>query len=262
MDSLCHYTTFEALDGILSSKTIWLSNLRYVNDRKEMWHFYECLKKCIKKEMPDMEVEVENLFRQQWARFENETAYAFSLSKAEDDASQWDRYANGGKGVCIKFNPQKLSRCTAGYSFTQPVFYEADVSNHQLKGVIEAYLCGGKLPKDYSDIDGVFFYVWISSGAFKHPSFKAEQEVRIYAHPFEGSRWETLKYITSKDGLREFLPIRLCEENESDYGGAIEGIIIGPNAGIDCELMRRYLKDRNVDCSNIEINISTCPLTH
>ena len=260
MDSLYHYTTFAALDGILSSKTIWLSNLRHVNDKKEMQYFYDCLKKDTIEILSEKKDEIEKLFSQQWDRFKNETAYAFSLSKAEEDATQWDRYANKGKGVCIKFNPQKLNKCVSGRCFTQPVFYEESVSNHQLEGIIVSYIISGELSGGFDDIEGVFFNAWICSGAFKQPSFRAEQEVRIYAHHFDEFRWEPLQYRASFDGLKEFLPVRLCKEDENDYGGAIEGITIGPNAGVDCELLERYLKAKKIDVSQIEIKKSTCSL--
>ncbi len=38
---LYHYTSFDALEGMLVNKEIWLGNLKFMNDRLEMMYFFE-----------------------------------------------------------------------------------------------------------------------------------------------------------------------------------------------------------------------------
>lgn len=46
---LFHYTTFDALEGILSNKEIWLGNLKYMNDRLEM-EIFQIFRRSISKD--------------------------------------------------------------------------------------------------------------------------------------------------------------------------------------------------------------------
>ena len=261
-ESLYHYTTFQALEGILRNREIWLGNLRYMNDRMEMRQFFHSLKETIKSEHPEYEEKIENLFKGQIGRFEGKTAYAFSMSKLCDDAAQWDRYSNSGRGVCVKFSAGTLLDRVKDKAVLQPVYYSEDMSNHQIKAIIELFIMNGKIWNGFKTIDEVFENAWACSVAFKHPTFRAEDEVRIVSFPFprEGYFTGNLKYISSRDGLREYYPVKLCSDVERNYGGCIEEIILGPCSGVDKNLFFRYLQDIGADIHSLSISESKCPL--
>lgn len=257
---LFHYTTFDALEGILSNKEIWLGNLKYMNDRLEMEFFFKSLEEALVKTHLKCTDTIKVLFKTQLNRLKDTPTFAFSLSTTEEDASQWDRYANGGRGVCIKFNQEKLEECIQDKAFIQKVFYE-NVSKHQILALLDIYLKEGTVPNGFTSIDALFDNAWSCAVSFKHPSFKAEKEVRICSVPFTGRvHMDELKYVATKSGLREYLPIKLCRDIERDYGRAIEKITVGPAAGVDKNLVYRYLQHLGVDVSTITIDISTCPL--
>lgn len=54
MDKLYHYTTFEALNSILSSKSIWLGNVHYMNDKNEMRYLFDLLKEDLLNDYPEL----------------------------------------------------------------------------------------------------------------------------------------------------------------------------------------------------------------
>lgn len=257
---LFHYTTFDALEGILSKKEIWLGNLKYMNDRLEMEYFFKSLEGALIKTHLKCIDAIKDLFKTQLNRLKDTPTFAFSLSTTEEDASQWDRYANGGRGVCIKFNQEKLEACIQDKAFIQEVFY-GNVSKHQILALLDIYFKEGTVPNGFASIDALFDNAWSCAVSFKHPSFKAENEVRICTVPFTNDvhRGE-LKYVATKSGLREYFPIKLCKDIERDYGRAIEKITVGPAAGVDKYLVYRYLQHLGVDVSTITIDISTCPL--
>lgn len=259
--SLYHYTSFQALEGILKSKELWLGNLKYMNDRKELQFFFDGIKKALIRELYGYENAINGLFEDQMKRFEGKTSYAFSLSKQVDDASQWDRYASKGRGVCIKFNAEKLKEVIKGKATLNTVFYNETLQDHSIKNIIVQYIMNNNLSGEFSSINEVFENAWACAAAFKHPSFKAESEVRICAYPFiDQFLTGELKYKVGEYGLREYYPISLGSGLDRTYGGTIEGIIIGPSAGIDTNILTRYLQMHNVDISNICIGESNCPL--
>ena len=260
--SLYHYTSFKALEGIINTKELWMGNIHYMNDRKEVLHFFECLQKEIEKDLPDKKKEIEQLFKKQNEKYNGKTAYIFSLSNVKDDASQWDRYANGGRGVCIKINAAKLVEIIEKNSkimTLQNIYYSSNMSSHQSKALIETYLETGNISESWGSIDALFENLWMCALAFKHDSFKAEDEVRICSWPFmEGCN--DLRYIVSENGLREYFPLKLCSEIERSLGNIIEEICLGPNSGVDHNMFFRYLQTMNFDWKGIEITQSDCPL--
>lgn len=257
---LYHYTTFQALDGILNNKEIWLGNLRYMNDRSELTHLSDLIEQALIEELPDYTDKIKDLFLTQKRKFDNKTAYAFSLSTSVDDASQWDRYANGGRGVCIKFNENKLRKCLEGIASLQEVFYGRDAHEHQAKELLKKYFLNNNLSGQFGTVDELFENVWYAAIAHKHSSFSSESEIRICAWPFLKSvSIETLKYITSDTGLREYYPIKLGS-GINDIDNYIEQIWLGPKSGVDENLFFRYLQKKQRGAEKISIVKSQCPL--
>lgn len=97
--SIFHYTSLDALLGIIEKNTLRLSSFLELNDPDEGKYGASVLCKygsesyldCRK----DSRIPVENMF-------------SLSLSKLVDDISNWERYGKDSKGVCIEFNREKL----------------------------------------------------------------------------------------------------------------------------------------------------------
>ncbi len=62
-------------------------------------------------------------------------AYAACFSLHRDDAAQWERYGNRGRGVCIAFQGKYLQKMAQGALSLQTVFYQEDMNTHNLTGV-------------------------------------------------------------------------------------------------------------------------------
>ena len=261
-NSIYHYTDFQSLEGILIKKEIWLGNLRYMNDRLEMKYFFESLQETIIIELPEYKDKIIKLFASQTEKLKGKESYACSLSECSDDANMWDRYAIHGRGVCIKFRKDALEKVLSDKAVIQPVYYLENMRDHQIKALIEMYLTENIIGNNFGTIDEVFQNAWYCANAFKHPSFSAEKEIRICLNPFSTHNMKAneLRYIASKDGLREYVAIALCSQIERNYGGAIEEIILGPNSGCDINLFFRYLQNKLVDLHAFSITKSTCPL--
>ena len=116
---LYHYTDYQALDGIVGKGQLRLNNLLNMNDAAEMRLFMEGLFTAVtdrlrKDGMHDALKAVKMLFHEESKKEFYYSAYAACFSKNRDDAAQWERYGNHGRGVCIAFSREVLQRMAAG----------------------------------------------------------------------------------------------------------------------------------------------------
>lgn len=95
---LYHYTSMEAFNSITQSNSLLFSNVQDMNDSLECKLYFDIIKKDLqKKDLPDKTIQaVSELFYKKL-----NDVFVFSLSAEDDDAAQWERYANKGEGVCL-----------------------------------------------------------------------------------------------------------------------------------------------------------------
>ena len=112
MDSIFyHYTDFQALDGILHSAQLRVNNVLRMNDSAEMRHFMGRLSSAIVRQLA-AEGEtararaVQALFQEELEK--EYSAFAACFSFRRDDAAQWERYGNQGRGCA---SPSRGSCC-------------------------------------------------------------------------------------------------------------------------------------------------------
>lgn len=98
-----HYTTIPACHGILSSRRIWLTDYRYLNDKNEIRQGLKDLFDRFDKEVAQA-LETAFYWHDHFAH-----QCILSLSKSPRILSQWRAYANDGTGVAIGFSKFFLS---------------------------------------------------------------------------------------------------------------------------------------------------------
>ena len=101
---LYHYTDFQAADGILRSAQLRVNNVLNMNDSAEMRHFMTRLSSAITGRLRGegfaaQADQLQNLFSQELRK--EYSAFAACFSFHRDDAAQWERYGNRGRGVCF-----------------------------------------------------------------------------------------------------------------------------------------------------------------
>src|SRR5437762_10901587 len=109
---LFHYTQRAALLGILSTKTLYASSARYLNDAQELSTAILLARAVLAERgapTPDVE-KVHSLFRNFLAGAEQMDACVFSMSNDGGDVlSQWRAYAQPGDGYAIGFDGPALA---------------------------------------------------------------------------------------------------------------------------------------------------------
>ena len=77
----------------------------------------------------------------------------FCLSQALDDAAQWDRYADHGRGVAIEFNTEALHNLLYYHGMIiGEQYYTQETRDHELYKLLSSYISTGIL-EGFSNLD-------------------------------------------------------------------------------------------------------------
>jgi hypothetical protein len=197
---LYHYTSLKGLLEIIKSKSIWASNILYLNDASELNYCKELLNKILNRRnylMPIPEnwfsftnklwQNVDSLFSSEQYNF-----FLASFSEEKDLLSQWQGYYTKGSGISLGFKFSKLQECAKenGYKIKK-CNYDKIIQESKLWQVVirtfqEFISIITQNSKDTKEIDLFIKFILKFlelAPTFKHPKFKAEKEWRIIADP-------------------------------------------------------------------------------
>lgn len=114
--SLYHYTSPGGFEGMLASGQIWLTDLQYANDPKELQ-----LAKVLHDTLSELADESEDedwkrscyKIRDWISRLRGRFGlYSFSLSEKADQLPMWQEYTDRGRGYCLRFRPTAFNKMT------------------------------------------------------------------------------------------------------------------------------------------------------
>lgn len=260
---LYHYTDFMALDGILRCAQLRVNNVLRMNDSAEMRHFMSGLLAAIERRL---KLEGDSAAaRRVRTWFQDElkkeySAFAACFSFRRDDAAQWERYGNHGRGVCLAFRGELLGKMAEGPLSLQTVFYRDDMSGHPM---VEKLYRAVKNQNE-EEAGEVMREAWACSVAFKHSSFSSEDEMRLVVSPFRGVDFDVKPcYHISKERIKNYYPLDLqdmCRKINIQLSDLIEEIIIGPESTQSIAILQDYLRDNGLDALANRVALSECPL--
>ena len=263
---LYHYTDFQAVDGILRQAQLRVNNVLRMNDSAEMRHFMDRLCAAVARRLED-DGDKAGAGRVRWL-FQEElkkeySAFAACFSFHRDDAAQWERYGNRGRGVCIAFRRDYLEKMAVGALSLQMVFYRNDMAGHPMVDVFY------RLIKEGADLAGeelrrAMCDAWACSVSFKHPSFRSEYEMRLVVSPFEKEDLEVQPcYHVSKERIKKYYPLDLnamCSRAGITLDDLITELIIGPDSTQSMAIFQDYLRDNGLAGLAERVSLSDCPL--
>lgn len=266
---LYHYTDFQALDGILRCAQLRVNNVLNMNDSAEMRHFMNRLCSAIVARLEaegreGQAAQVRALFAQEVKK--EYSAFAACFSFHRDDAAQWERYGNRGRGVCIAFRREYLQRIARGGLSLQAVFYQDDMAGHPMVEVFCALARAGigPLTTENSAVRHALREAWACSVSFKHPSFATEYEMRLVVSPFEREEFDVRPcYHITKERIKKYYPLDLkamCGEIGIGMEDLIAEVIIGPDSTQSLSIFQDYLRDNGLHALANRVSLSDCPL--
>ena len=263
---LYHYTDFQAVDGILRQAQLRVNNVLRMNDSAEMRHFMDRLCAAVAQRLEadgdeKRAGQVRQLFREELKK--EYSAFAACFSFHRDDAAQWERYGNRGRGVCIAFQRDYLEKMAQGALSLQLVFYQNDMAGHPMVDVFYRLAKeGGGLAGE--EIRRAMCEAWACSVSFKHPSFRSEYEMRLVVSPFEKEELDIQPcYHVSKERIKKYYPLDLrsmCEKIGIGLEDLVVELIIGPDSTQSVAIFQDYLRDHGLNRLAERVSLSDCPL--
>ena len=269
-DILYHYTDFSALDGILSHAELRLNNVLNMNDAAEMNLFMSGLCRAaadrFRREGADEKARLTRriFLTEQKNRF-SYSAYAACFSRYRDDAAQWERYGNRGRGVCIAFRGDLLARMAAGALSLEAVQYQVDVSDHPLAEELHALLAEAEAADGQTPaLRNLLNRAWVTSAVYKHPSFASENEVRLVVSPFERAYFDVEpRYHITRDRIKKYYPLdlgQMCGRAGIGLEDLIPELMIGPESTQSLPILQDYLHGLHFCRLAEHVFLSDCPL--
>ncbi len=247
-ERLYHYTNFTGLLGIVESRALWASDIRYMNDSAELKHTADLIRTEITQRIgaghsrPDLL----NQFLD-WVthRITNgHMLFASSFRSNGNLLSQWRGYSRLGKGVSLGFNPESILRSANHQSFQiGKCIYNCQQQEQLIRQVVDAVealakehdrAAGGK------ETDGSSFYHSIFqliesdllriAAILKHPSFREEEEWRIISPVITDYVKAPVQFREGTSMLVPYIQFNLPAEHDSSL--ALEHLYLGPTPNI------------------------------
>lgn len=258
---LYHYTSQQGLLGILRSRSIWASSVRFLNDYSEFYHALRHAREIAWQYFHEQEDYLEYfgfLLQRSIGNIRPGNVFVSSFSEKPDLLSQWRGYCPEGNGFCLGFDRVLLEKyCQEKGIILAKCLYGGESQNEEVKSVIAsgvAIFPGMKLTyaefsklsikdklialEDYrKEIDGPFAEqadealsviresLIEMAPRFKHQGFHEEAEWRIIAGDMNGP----IEFRSGSSYLIPYISLSVLLDNAP----MLREVIVGPNPNQD-----------------------------
>lgn len=141
--NLYHYTTINGAYGIISSKSLWMTKIKFLNDESELSFcikfFQHRLNLFIKKLADKDKIDFLSQSSERLNSFENINICIASFCEDSNLLSQWRSYGSGNEGIAIGFSSELLKECCTKYSINLwKCIYIQEIQAKIMDEIIEA----------------------------------------------------------------------------------------------------------------------------
>lgn len=260
---LIHYTSATNALSIFRNNTVWMRNVRCMNDYMEVEHGFQLMqhsletpvdsetekgllavKATLEKFLPGLFNEVAGRFNG-WLPALRHKTFVTCLSEhdqSENDLgrlSMWRSYSSSQVGIGLVINPFPLYSLTESFgAFSSPVFYYDDQNLRDMLLEVSRNIEANReylLSREKEEIIGYLFLVLRSVAmCTKHPGFHEEKEWRImHTQDLDAQGALTLDVESVNGVLQPVFKIPLKDHTASGMLGIsipdiLERVIIGP----------------------------------
>ncbi len=263
---LYHYSSIKALHQIVSTKSIWASNLHYLNDSREFTLGIEIANKLleVRKSKPNSNNDVLEKMLKSMGRNRQYSAFIVSFSERGDLLSQWRAYCptQGGYSLGFSCNLLQARAKNIGFALCQCV-YNSSQQERMVQEVIDivlSHLGGLYHPNQETDLQTIeiafLLYMLPVASLIKHSSFSEEEEWRLVSLPLSDIR-PNIKYRPNNSMLVPYFEFALAEE---PVPLELDEVIVGPNLNPDLARLsvEAFLKSRSI-VGRKEVKMSVSP---
>ncbi|MEQ8692144.1 MAG: DUF2971 domain-containing protein [Pseudomonadales bacterium] len=241
-DRLFHYTSPGGLIGIAQSKEIWATNVRYLNDTKELKHAAEVSRNFIANFSNKSKLnKTEERFLatlSQYAGNSSSDIYVVSLTEKRDLLSQWRAYCPSTGGFSLGMSSDHLQKVALEQRFFLcPAVYDHQTQYRLMGEIILKHIqqLGAELTEKQADDAAITCARDISKyGAIlKHHSFKEEAEWRLISES-QGVNSPHLSYREGMGTIIPYIKLSLSTPSFPDINRHMQPdsllVVVGPTA--------------------------------
>jgi hypothetical protein len=258
---LYHYTSQQGLLAIINSKTIWATNIYYLNDSSEYEYAAKLIQDVIREYLitppgsspslaagiplptkitPEMleQMLLESIRGVISLLTTRYRIYVCSFSEEGDQLSQWRGYCPNGNGFSLGFATSPLQDQMVKYSFgLVQCVYDKNEQTKIVKKIIDKSIIA--LKSSLGETDGVKISAMLTEIAastvgklffalsrLKHETFREEKEWRFVAL-YNDSQPLPILFREGKYMITPYVEIQLADNQESNK---IDRIIMGPTS--------------------------------
>ncbi|MCL2789667.1 MAG: DUF2971 domain-containing protein [Desulfobulbus sp.] len=260
--TLYHYTTFSGLLGIVKSRTLWASDIRYMNDSAELRHTADLIAAAVHERIDSGHTDSGPLsVFVDWVthRIANgRMLFGASFRSHGNLLSQWRGYSTPGKGVSLGFSPEYILRCAQRQRFmVGKCIYEPARQRVLIRQVIDAVeqLIAGLRGDDGPAGERSALYRSAFSAMetdllriaaiLKHPSFREEKEWRIVSPVFANTAESPILF---REGHAMLVPYIEFDLSLDGQPLAMDHLFLGPTANINISMnsLKMFLEQHGI----------------
>lgn len=263
---LYHYTSQAGLLGMMDSKSLWFTDMLYMNDSEEYHYAAAVVKEIIEKNYD--KYLMSGLTNQYYLRSKH--LFTFSLSAKRDTLSQWRGYCPNG-GYSIRFTENDLADLISRpyLKFKKCIYNKEDIEKLVLEQIVmtteENYykMMETDISRESSGKARSGMPYEIAKRAYnflpfiKHPSFEEEEEWRFVTDTTQDSEHEMmfsqqLKAREGKNSLIPYIAIPIGSQEETKKF-CLDEIIVSPTPlpELSRNVCQSLFPDAKVDSSAI-----------
>jgi len=241
---LFHYTDLDGANGIITSKSLWLTKIQYLRDTTELklgiGLFRDAIKTVIDEIDDSEKKEYLNLISKQLISFTETNICIVSFCRNGDLLSQWRSYGNSGNGVALGFSGKALKELedTKIMNLWKCIYNQRDqhkLTSDLVKSSLKSY---DSLKKELKTLDNVwedvkndlsrvFTEIFIRvSPIIKNVHFQEEEEWRLVTIPIPRTDKNCHARVTNQRAIQYYkLGFPILENGECEF---IKSLITGP----------------------------------
>ena len=218
-ETVYHYTTLPGAHGILESGSIWASDMRFLNDRREWIHAIDLAAQTVR-ETEGVPVDLADSLLRVTEDLDYTRSFVACFSSDGDSLPQWRAYSQ--RGCALGFDTVRLSKLASEYpgsGMFVPVVYDEAEQRTILRHVVEListhFQDSTPTSGDLVFSAGMFTKILtVYSPALKDPSFESEREWRlILGVPDPGG--PAFRFRATGGAIVPYLSVRLSVEGTS-----------------------------------------------